>query len=169
MMKASPRLPIGQLFGRLLHSFRHELYRRAQEAGYSGIRESHLQVFGVIDWKGTRLTDLAVRANMTLPAMAELVDELQRGGYLERKPDPTDRRAKLILPTRRGRRLLVGGLRAVREIEATYASEVGAERFAVMVDALQDLVDARAGVFRRTGPQGRKLRSGSRRAQPRPR
>jgi DNA-binding MarR family transcriptional regulator len=137
---ARPRLPIGQLLGRLLHSFRQELHRRAQEGGYTDIREAHLQVFGAIDWTGTRLTDLASRANMTLPAMSELVDELQRCGYLERRPDPSDRRAKLIVPTRKGRRVLVAALRAVREIEARYAAVVGEERFHEMVEALQDLV-----------------------------
>ena len=120
-MDASPRLPIGQLLGRLLRSFRLELYRRAREGGYDDIREAHLQVFGAIDWSGSRLTDLAERANMTLPAMSELVDDLQGYGYLERRPDPSDGRAKLIRPTRKGRRLLVEALRAVREIEAEYA------------------------------------------------
>ncbi len=153
-MNATPRLPIGQLLGRLLQSFRRELYRRAQEGGYGDIREAHLQVFGSIDWTGTRLTDLAARSNMTAPAMGELVDDLQRGGYLERRPDPTDRRAKLVRPTRKGRRFLVEGLRAVREIEAAYAGTIGDERFAAMLGALQDLVDAQPAGWSRA-PAGR--------------
>ena len=142
-MDTSPRPPIGQLLGQLLRSFRQELHRRAQEGGYGDIREAHLQVFGAIDWKGTRLTELAVRANMTLPAMSELVDDLQRAGYLERRPDLRDGRAKLIRPTRKGRHAIVQALRAVREIEASYSRVVGDERFAVLVGVLEDLVDAR--------------------------
>ena len=147
-MDASPRLPVGQLLGRLLHSFRQELHRRAQEDGYGDIREAHLQVFGVINWEGTRLTDRAARANMTLPAMSELVDDLQRGGYIERRPDPRDGRAKLIGPTRKGRHAIVQALRAVREIEASYAQIVGDEQFAVLVGLLQDLVDSRPHSWR---------------------
>jgi DNA-binding MarR family transcriptional regulator len=147
-MDASPRLPIGQLLARLLHSFRQELHRRAQEGGYGDTREAHLQVFGAIDWNGTRLTDLAARANMTLPAMSELVDDLQRLGYLERRPDPRDGRAKLIGPTRKGRRAIVQALRAVREIEADYARIVGDEQFAVLVGVLQELVDSRPHSWR---------------------
>jgi DNA-binding MarR family transcriptional regulator len=79
---------------------------------------------------------------MTLPAMSELVDDLQRAGYLERRPDPRDGRAKLIGPTRKGRRAIVQALRAVREIEENYAHIVGEERFAALVGALQDLIDA---------------------------
>lgn len=161
-MDASPRLPIGQLLGRLLRSFRQDLHRRAKEGGYRDIREAHLQVFGAIDWRGTRLTDLAARANMTLPAMSELVDELQRGGYLERRPDLTDRRAKLIRPTRKGRRLLAGGLRAVRDIEAGYVAAVGLERFEVLARALQDLVDARPDAWRGpTSPEDGRRREGA--------
>jgi DNA-binding MarR family transcriptional regulator len=87
---------------------------------------------------------------MTLPAMAELVDELQLAGYIERPSDPSDGRAKLIRPTRKGRRLLVEGLRAVHHIEAGYGATVGVERFEVLASALQDLVDARPEVWRGT-------------------
>ena len=141
-MNARRRLPIGQLLGRTLRSFREELYRRAQAAGYRDIREAHLQVFGVIDWSGTRLTDLAARANMTRPSMAELVDELQQAGYLDRRPDPSDGRAKLIRPTRKGRRILAQALRAVSDIEHGYAEAVGPERFDALIATLQDLLDA---------------------------
>jgi DNA-binding MarR family transcriptional regulator len=137
------RLPIGQLLTRTLRSFRVDLYQRAQEAGYGDIREAHLQVFGSIDWAGTRLTELAARSNMTRPAMAELVDELEQAGYLVRRPDPSDGRAKLIHPTRKGRRVLAKALRAVEDIEHGYAEAVGAERFDALVSTLQALLDAR--------------------------
>src|SRR5829696_4627497 len=129
MDTSKQRLPIGQLLGLTLRRFRADLFAWGQEAGYSRLRQSHLQVFGTIDWTGTRLTDLAARAGMTRPSMAELVDELECGGYLERRPDPTDRRAKLICLTRTGRRAVARALRAVREIERDYATEVGPARF----------------------------------------
>src|SRR5512142_2944659 len=100
------RLPIGQLLGQLQRHFRTAMYSRAREAGYEDIREAHLQVFGTIDWTGTRLTDLAARANMTRASMAELVDELERYGYVERRPDPEDGRAKRFCLTRKGRKMM---------------------------------------------------------------
>ena len=141
-MSTRGRLPIGQLLGRALRGFRVDLYERAQAAGYGDIREAHLQVFGSIDWTGTRLTELAARSNMTRPAMAELVDELEQAGYLTRRPDPSDGRAKLIRPTRKGRRVLMRALRAVDDIEREYAEEIGAERFDALVSSLQSLLDA---------------------------
>jgi len=123
--------------------FRVSLYRHVLEAGYADAREAHLQVFGNIDWGGTRLTELAARANMTLASMAELVDELEEKGYLARKPDPTDGRAKLITLTRKGRRAVTHALRATREIERNYADVIGRDRFDRLCESLQSLLDAK--------------------------
>jgi DNA-binding MarR family transcriptional regulator len=134
------RLPVGQLLGLTLRRFRADLFAWGQDAGYTNLRQSHLQVLGNIDWAGTRLTDLAARAAMTRPSMLELVDELVKAGYLERRPDERDGRAKLICLTRDGRRVVAQALRAVREIERTYADEVGASRFEEACLTLQELL-----------------------------
>ena len=140
MDTSEQRLPVGQLLGLTLRRFRADLLAWGQEAGYTNLRQSHLQVFGNIDWTGTRLTDLAARAAMTRPSMLELVDELVKAGYLERRPDQRDGRAKLICLTRDGRRVVAQALRAVREIERTYADEVGASRFEEACLTLQELL-----------------------------
>jgi len=97
------RLAIGQLLGRLLREFRTELFSPAGEHGYADLREPHLQIFGNVGIDGVRLTELAARSLLSLATTSELVSDLQRLGYLERRPDPVDRRAKLIFPTTRGR------------------------------------------------------------------
>jgi DNA-binding MarR family transcriptional regulator len=139
-MNTRDRLPIGQLLGLMLRRFRADLFAWGEEAGYTNLRQSHLQVFGNIDWTGTRLTDLATRAAMTRPSMLELVDELEEAGYLERRPDKRDGRAKLICLTPDGRRIVVQALRAVRHIESLYAEEVGAARFEEACLTLQELL-----------------------------
>ncbi|HEY3334012.1 MAG TPA: MarR family transcriptional regulator [Candidatus Limnocylindrales bacterium] len=140
MNTSERRLPVGQLLGLMLRRFRADLLACGKEAGYANLRQSHLQVFGNIDWSGTRLTDLAARAAMTRPSMLELVDELVKAGYLERRPDERDGRAKLICLTRDGRRVVVQALRAVRQIESTYADEVGAARFEEACLTLHELL-----------------------------
>ena len=47
---------------------------------------------------------LAERAQVTKQAMAELVAHLEHHGYVARRPDPDDRTAKLVIPTRRATR-----------------------------------------------------------------
>ncbi len=80
-------------------------------------KPSHSAVFSQIRPGGSRLTELARGANMTPQAMGELVDELEALGYVERRPDPTDRRAKLIVLTPRGRECIAAGIATIQGIE----------------------------------------------------
>lgn len=65
--------------------------------------------------------------------------------YVERKPEVTDRRAKLIYPTARGRQALRDARDRVVEIEQHWSGIVGPERFPNVCRTLQDLVDALNG------------------------
>jgi len=141
---AAPRLAIGQLLVHHLRWFREQLLADAEpfalEAGVR-LRLSHLHVFGNIKADGTRLTDLAAWAGMRRPSMAQLVDELEADGLVERRPDPTDRRAKLVALTPAGWDAIRAGRAIIARIEADYANRIGAERFEAMCSALQDLLD----------------------------
>jgi DNA-binding MarR family transcriptional regulator len=136
------RLPVGQLLGNLLRLFRAELAERGESStGVEGIRPAHLQVFGVIKADGTRLTDLAASADMSLSAMAELVDALEQLGYVERRPDPRDRRAKLVCLTDSGWRAMLEGRRLISQIEADWGDALGRDRFAALIGEMQALID----------------------------
>ncbi len=139
------RLAIGQLLVRLLRQFRAELFTPAAEHGYRDLREPHLQIFGNLGVDGVRLTELAARAQLSLAATSELVDDLQALGYLERRPDPSDGRAKLIFPTRRGRQALDDAGDRVAQIEQHWAQLLGPARFADTCHALQELLDKLTG------------------------
>lgn len=88
-------------------------------------KPKHSAVFAQIDPEGSRLTDLARRANITPQAMGELVDELQELGYLTREPDPTDRRAKLIVPTPKGRAAIEAGKQTIVGLETRITEILG--------------------------------------------
>jgi DNA-binding MarR family transcriptional regulator len=135
------RLAIGQLLGQLLREFRGELFAAAAQRGYADVREPHLHIFGNLGIDGVRLTALAARAQLSLAATSELVNELQALGYLERRPDGSDGRAKLIYPTDRGRRALDDAGTRVAEIEERWARTIGPKRFAEACRTLQELLD----------------------------
>jgi DNA-binding MarR family transcriptional regulator len=109
--------------------------------GTEGIRPAHLQVFGVIKAEGTRLTDLAAWAGMSLSAMAELVDGLEQLGYVERRRDSRDRRAKLIRLTDSGWSAIRQGQRVIAQIEADWGAALGRDRFESLCRDLQSLLD----------------------------
>jgi DNA-binding MarR family transcriptional regulator len=93
-------------------------------AGYPQ-KPKHSAVFAQIDLEGSRLTDLARRANMTPQAMGELVDELEELNYVTRQADPTDRRAKLIVLTDRGRAAVEAGKRTIVGLEDRITEVLG--------------------------------------------
>lgn len=89
-------------------------------------KPKHSAVFAQIDPDGSRLTELARRANITPQAMGELVDELEDLGYLTRQPDPTDRRAKLIVLTDQGRAAVEAGRQTIAVLEGRITDILGA-------------------------------------------
>jgi DNA-binding MarR family transcriptional regulator len=136
----SNRLHIGQLLVQLTRLFQNELFERLVAAGLTDARVSHTHVTAYIKAEGSRLSELAAMARMTLPAMSELVDDLQRLGIVERRPDPTDRRAKLICLTDAGWDAIRIAQRVIGEIEAGYAQRVGKDRFEEAAQTLDALL-----------------------------
>ena len=90
----------------------------------------HSAVFAQIRPEGSRLTDLARGANMTPQSMGEIVDELEELGYVERRPDPGDRRAKLVTLTARGRDCVAAGEQTIRGLEEEIDAAIGADAHA---------------------------------------
>jgi DNA-binding MarR family transcriptional regulator len=88
-------------------------------------KPAHSAVFAQIVPEGSRLTDLARGANMSPQAMGELVDELEQLEYLVRHPDPTDRRAKLIVLTPKGRDCIAAGMATIDGIEQRLTELLG--------------------------------------------
>ena len=110
---------------------------RLAERGHGVVRPAHSAVFQYLDDTGTTVSLLAERAQMTKQAMAELVRHLETHGYVERVPDPTDGRAKLVLPTDRGREVFAIAQRLVPEVEDLVRNIIGADRMSALSDDLE--------------------------------
>ena len=139
---SSDRRKIGQLLVQMTRLFRKDLFARlSDQAGLAGLRPSHLHVFANVVGGGRRLTELADAASMSLSSMQELVDDLERRGIVEREPDPSDRRAKLIVLTEKGLAALAPAGSIIEGLERDYADRIGDERFEAMCLALNALID----------------------------
>ena len=95
------------------------------ERGHPEIRYPHGNVFQYLDDAGTRVSVLAERAQMTKQAMAQLVAHLEDHGYVERVPDPSDGRAKLVQTTARGRAVFAIVREYVAEVDARLSERLG--------------------------------------------
>lgn len=111
------------------------------EQGHHEVRAAHGAIFQHLDDAGTTVSRLAERAQITKQATAELVQHLEAQGYVVREPDPSDRRAKLVLPTAKGREVVAIAQRAVPEIEGRLERELGAARLDELRADLRRIID----------------------------
>ena len=135
-----PRPPLPTLLTQAKDLTVELLHLRLAEQGFEGIRYRHGSVFRFIDPEGSRLTELAERSKLSKQAVGELVDELERLGYVERAPDPRDRRAKIIRLTERGAQGQAAAAAIVTGIEQEWAAHLGAERIVELRRTVQDII-----------------------------
>jgi DNA-binding MarR family transcriptional regulator len=119
-----------------------ELIARLAERGHPEVRSAHGAVFQYLDDAGTRVSALAERAGMTKQAMAELVAHLEAHGYVERVPDPADRRAKLVRTTARGRAVFAEVRTFVAEVDARLVARLGEAKLRRLRTLLVELHEA---------------------------
>jgi len=79
-----------------------ELNRRLAERGHPGVRPAHGYAFQAIGASGATATELGRRLGVTKQAAGQMVDELERLGYVVRAADPADGRRRLVRLTPRG-------------------------------------------------------------------
>lgn len=115
------------------------LHQRFAERGHPDVRLPHGNVLQFLDASGTRVSVLAQRAQITKQSMAELVVHLERHGYVERVPDPDDRRAKLVRATRRGEEVYAIAREFVAETEQQWTMRLGREKMQKLRELLEEL------------------------------
>jgi DNA-binding MarR family transcriptional regulator len=131
MIGALLRMPVDVVHRRMLE--------RLHEHGFADLEPAHLTVFR---WPGpddTRPSELAARLQMSKQALNYLLGELERLGYVERRPDPHDQRGKRIAVTARGRAAGRVIRDAVEELETAWSEQLTPERFAELKAILLDL------------------------------
>jgi DNA-binding MarR family transcriptional regulator len=136
-MSPEPKTPLSQIplpgllemaSEAMFAEFREDLI----EAGYGDVRPTHGCVFRFVREDGVRLTELAQLADMTKQSIGEIVDDLAGRGYVERFPDPDDKRAKLIRLTAKGEKAQSVGFGLFAKLEQRWGERYGAERIAEM-------------------------------------
>lgn len=94
---------------------------------------------------GARAAALARELGMSRQASGQLVAELERAGYVERKQDPQDGRARKVRLTSSGEVLVREGRAALETLEARWAERLGRARFRALRQTLRELEGVAAG------------------------
>ncbi|GIJ46054.1 hypothetical protein Val02_29400 [Virgisporangium aliadipatigenens] len=114
------------------------------EAGFDDFTPAQARVFQRISPGGNRLTDLAEQAQITKQSAGFLVDQLERAGYVERVPDPTDARARLVRVAARGAAAVPVAAAVVAAVEQEWAAHLGgrdAQRLRQLLTRLREITD----------------------------
>ncbi|MDZ4267569.1 MAG: MarR family transcriptional regulator [Mycobacterium sp.] len=109
------------------------------EAGIDDITIAQSRLLQRLSPEGMRLTDLAEQARVTKQTAGALVDQLERAGYVVRRPDPSDARARLVTLSDTGLRVCRMADTEVARVEATWRKHLGDKAFDQLRTALISL------------------------------
>jgi DNA-binding MarR family transcriptional regulator len=127
---------IGALLRMPWDEVQRHMLERLHERGFDDFDAAYLTVFQYPGPQGARPSELAARLRISKQALNHLLGALERLGYLERRPDPDDLRSKRVALTPRGASAIEVIREAVSEMEARWADQLGAERFAELRNLL---------------------------------
>ncbi len=134
------RTPLIALVDRANRALQHDMVRHARAAGYEQAKPAHNAVFGTLPLRGARTSDLAVRAGVTRQSMGEVVRELVDLGVVEMRPDPQDRRAKLVTYTEAGLEQVRSGTAHIVDFDERMVAELGEDGYERLREGLLAVV-----------------------------
>ncbi|SEM06222.1 MarR family winged helix-turn-helix transcriptional regulator [Streptacidiphilus jiangxiensis] len=139
---AGPANDLGVLISTLYRAFERELWQALAERGFADLGARHGSVLAHLRPEGVRAVELSRASGQHKQIVGTIVDELEALGYVERRPDPGDRRAKLVVPTERGIAQRAAAAEVITAYERRQTELLGPERFAQFRAALRELTDA---------------------------
>lgn len=132
---------IGALLRMPWEAVRERTLERLHAEGFDDLEAAHFHVLQYPGPHGARPSELATRLRMSKQALNYLLGELQRRGYVDRRPDPDDLRSRRIVLTDRGSQAMRVIREAVADVEAQWSQRLGAEEFARLRELLRKLSD----------------------------
>jgi DNA-binding MarR family transcriptional regulator len=119
---------------------RARVYAGVLEAGYDDLNPAHVRLFRYPTLDRLRPTEIAERMQITKQSVHNLLAHLEDRGYIERQPDPSSRRSRIVRLSPKGQRLEREVRSQARQAEAEIADILGPRQFAQLRDALEALI-----------------------------
>jgi DNA-binding MarR family transcriptional regulator len=144
-------------FGILLllaeQEFVRELRAATAEQGFDDQGRSDGFVLRTLGAAPATISTLATRLDITKQGAAQIIDDMEARGYVERHPDPTDGRARLIHLSERGQ----AALKAARRFHQAYERKLRKTHGDEAIDAVRAVFTDMAGEDSTTDPHFRAL------------
>lgn len=152
-MTRSGKPDIGILLLLADQEFVRELREHVTAQGFDDQGRSDGFVFRTLNDGPTTITRLAERLEISKQGAGQIVDDMERRGYVERRPDPSDARARLLHLTERGQAALSAARRFHQAYERRLRGRLGDEA----IDTLRDVLTEMAGEAQISTPHFRAL------------
>jgi len=110
------------------------------DAGFGDVRPPHANVFTFTPPQGIQVSELTRLAHVRKQTMTQAVEELEQLGYVERRPDPNDRRARLVFLTPRGQAVRPVAVAAGRGVDQRWSELTSPQEIEALRQALQSLL-----------------------------
>jgi DNA-binding MarR family transcriptional regulator len=107
--------------------------------GFGDVRPAHGFAFARLAAAGATINELAGHLGVTRQAAAQLVDELEANGYVERSPHPRDARARLVTLTSKGWACTRAAEAAIADTIRSWAEALGDNRLLALRDDLASI------------------------------
>jgi DNA-binding MarR family transcriptional regulator len=123
---ADGQVPLARLLNLAFAALIEDLHARLASRGWPAMRPAYGYVLvSAQSPEPCRVTDLARVLGVTKQAASQVVDAMAELDYVRREPDPSDARARVVVLTARGRRLLAVVEEVYRELEGEWAALIG--------------------------------------------
>jgi DNA-binding MarR family transcriptional regulator len=130
---------VGWRLWRLARQWKDEFDAAMAARGHGWMAEARGSVVGHLRPGGMSQSLLPAAMGISKQAVQQLVDELVAEQIVERVPDPSDKRGKIVQLLPKGIRAIADGNDVKQQIERRYGELIGAERLAALNVALDDL------------------------------
>jgi DNA-binding MarR family transcriptional regulator len=138
------RKPLIGLVDRANRALQADMVHTAHRRGHPELKPAHNSVFATLAEEGSHAADMAFRAGITRQSMGEVIREMVALGILEMRPDPEDKRAKLVTYTEHGRWVAGHGYEHIIEVEQRLVEEFGQAEYDIarnVIGRVADLLD----------------------------
>jgi len=127
---------------RLAHDrAREQMVERIHQAGHPDFTPAMIGLFRFASMDGRRPGEIAATARLSKQATNNMLGQLERLGYLDRRPDTSDGRGRVVRLTERGRALDATVIDSGRKVETSYRRRIGSQRWALFKEILSELIE----------------------------
>jgi len=113
-----------------------------RQCGHRDLRINYEPYIAIIGSRGARLSDIAKLLGISRQAANQTANQIEAAGYIERRADPRDGRAKLLVATQRGIQLRKDGAVVAARLQAEMEQIVGEAAIGYAMDTLVRLNDS---------------------------